>query len=107
MNNREENRELNARKKNKLWEDLKQRREQRRHENTEMSSKLKQLLSRDLTAAKAKEKKRSAEILGVFANHNFYAGGFTPEELRTTLEDLGPTYVKIGQFYEKYKEKME
>ena len=23
--------------------------------------------------------------------------GFTPQELRTTLEDLGPTYVKIGQ----------
>ena len=43
------------------------------------------------------EKKRSAEILSIFANHNFYANGFTPEELRTTLEDLGPTYVKIGQ----------
>ena len=42
-------------------------------------------------------KRRSAEILGVFAKHNFYANGFTPEELRTTLEDLGPTYVKIGQ----------
>lgn len=44
-----------------------------------------------------KEKKRSAEILGIFASHNFYANGFTPEEMRTTLEDLGPTYVKIGQ----------
>ncbi len=44
-----------------------------------------------------KEKKRSAEILGIFAAHNFYANGFTPEEMRTTLEDLGPTYVKIGQ----------
>lgn len=32
-----------------------------------------------------------------FAKHNFYANGFTPYELRTTLEDLGPTYVKIGQ----------
>ncbi|MCR4646780.1 MAG: hypothetical protein K5695_15460 [Oscillospiraceae bacterium] len=40
---------------------------------------------------------RSAEILAVFTKHNFYSGGFTPEELRTTLEDLGPTYVKIGQ----------
>lgn len=45
----------------------------------------------------ARSKKRSAEILGVFAAHNFYINGFTPEELRTTLEDLGPTYVKIGQ----------
>ena len=41
--------------------------------------------------------KRSMEIFGVFAKHNFYAKGLTPEELRTTLEDLGPTYVKIGQ----------
>ena len=44
-----------------------------------------------------RSKRRSAEIFGVFARHNFYAGGLTPEELRTTLEDLGPTYVKIGQ----------
>lgn len=40
---------------------------------------------------------RSAEILSVFAKHNFYVNGFDPRELRTTLEDLGPTYVKIGQ----------
>ena len=33
----------------------------------------------------------------MFTKHNFYVNGFTPEELRTTLEDLGPTYVKIGQ----------
>ena len=46
---------------------------------------------------KAKNKKRSAAIIGVFAKHNFYINGFTPEELKTTLEDLGPTYVKIGQ----------
>lgn len=44
-----------------------------------------------------KDSRRSAEILGVFARHNFYVNGFTPEELRTTLEDLGPTYIKIGQ----------
>ena len=42
-------------------------------------------------------KRRSAEILGVFTKHNFFSGGLTPEELRTTLEELGPTYVKIGQ----------
>ena len=42
-------------------------------------------------------KKRGAEMLAVFARHNFYANGLTPVELRTTLEDLGPTYVKIGQ----------
>lgn len=44
-----------------------------------------------------KNRKRAAVILSVFAKHNFYTNGFTPEELRTTLEDLGPTYVKIGQ----------
>ena len=44
-----------------------------------------------------KSKTRTATILGIFAKHNFYANGFTPYELRTTLEDLGPTYVKIGQ----------
>lgn len=44
-----------------------------------------------------RDSKRSAEMLAVFAAHNFYAGGLTPVEMRTTLEDLGPTYVKIGQ----------
>lgn len=44
-----------------------------------------------------KDRKRTAEILAVLAAHNFYANGFTPYEMRTTLEDLGPTYVKIGQ----------
>ena len=44
-----------------------------------------------------KSKSRAAVILGIFAKHNFYANGLTPYELRTTLEDLGPTYVKIGQ----------
>ncbi|MCR4890531.1 MAG: hypothetical protein K5979_15355 [Ruminococcus sp.] len=51
---------------------------------------------------KTKEKKwndkyRAAEILAVFTKHNFYSNGFTPVEMRTTLEDLGPTYIKIGQ----------
>lgn len=48
-------------------------------------------------SVKARDRRRSAEILAVFAAHNFYANGFTPWEMRTTLEDLGPTYVKIGQ----------
>ena len=46
---------------------------------------------------KKTNKKRAVAIMGVFAKHNFYSNGFTPEELLTTLEDLGPTYVKIGQ----------
>ena len=34
-------------------------------------------------------KNRAAEIFSVFAKHNFYVNGFTPQELKTTLEDLG------------------
>ena len=63
----------------------------------EMSSDLRSLLSKDISAMKRIQKTRAAEILAIFAKHNFYAGGFTPVEMRTTLEDLGPTYVKIGQ----------
>ena len=58
---------------------------------------MKEFMKEEVKSAKKKEKRRSAEIFAVFAAHNFYADGFTPEELRTTLEDLGPTYVKIGQ----------
>ena len=67
------------------------------HSAQELSDDLKRLLSGDIALMRKKEKSRGAEILGIFAKHNFYAGGFTPLELRTTLEDLGPTYVKIGQ----------
>ena len=67
------------------------------HTTAEMSTKMKQLLSGELKSMEKRKKTRAAEIMAVFANHNFYANGFTPVELRTTLEDLGPTYVKIGQ----------
>ena len=63
----------------------------------EMSAKMKEMLDPEIEQMKKQEKGRTAEILGVFAKHNFYATGLTPEELRITLEDLGPTYVKIGQ----------
>ena len=62
-----------------------------------MSSDLENLLSDDMKAMKRGEKTRSMEIWGIFAKHNFYMNGISPVELRTTLEDLGPTYVKIGQ----------
>ena len=64
---------------------------------TGMSQKLQQLLAKEIEAMNERRKGRLVEIIGVFAKHNFYANGLTPEELRTTLEDLGPTYVKIGQ----------
>ncbi len=68
-----------------------------KHTRAEMSENMKQLLSGQIKEYEKREKRRSAEMLGVFAKHNFYANGLTPEELRSTLEDLGPTYVKIGQ----------
>ena len=74
-----------------------ERRVQFRNSAKEMSEDLKKLISKDISYMKHREKTRSAEMLSIFAKHNFYAGGFTPVELRTTLEDLGPTYVKIGQ----------
>ena len=67
------------------------------HTPMNMTPELESLLASDIKAEGKKDKKRGAQMLSVLANHNFYANGLTPEELRTTLEDLGPTYVKIGQ----------
>ena len=67
------------------------------HTPMQMTPELERLLSADKKENDKKEKKRGAQMLSVLAKHNFYANGLTPEELRTTLEDLGPTYVKIGQ----------
>ena len=78
-------------------QELEDRKARLQHSKAEMSEKLKGLLSKEIDEQEKKEKHRAAEIIGVFSAHNFYANGFTPEELRTTLEDLGPTYVKIGQ----------
>ena len=83
--------------KKELHDELERRKEKLQHTNAEMSAKMKQLLSGELRDMKKHDKTRGVEIMAVFAKHNFYANGFTPEELRTTLEDLGPTYVKIGQ----------
>ena len=83
--------------KRELQEELEKRKQALKHTQAEMSTKMKQLLSGELREMKKSERTRGAEIIAVFAKHNFYANGFTPYELRTTLEDLGPTYVKIGQ----------
>ena len=71
--------------------------EQLKHGAEEMSAELKGLLAKELETLKTRNKYRYAEMLSIFAKHNFYANGFTPLELKTTLEDLGPTYVKMGQ----------
>ena len=39
---------------------------------------------------------RLREILSVIHKHNI-ARGVSPEKIRLILEDLGPTYIKLGQ----------
>ena len=64
---------------------------------SEVNADLKKLLDEEIEKFRTRDNKRSAEIISIFAAHNYYANGFTPVEMRTTLEALGPTYVKIGQ----------
>ncbi len=88
--------EAPVKSKDELQRELAASKEGFEHTAMEMTPELEDLLASQIRKDK-KEKKRAAEMLGVLAKHNFYANGLTPEELRTTLEDLGPTYVKIGQ----------
>ena len=43
------------------------------------------------------ESKRLEEIIGVIKKYQIVKNGLTPETLRKILEDLGPTFIKIGQ----------
>lgn len=43
------------------------------------------------------EAKRLQEIIAVITKHQIVKNGLTPETLKHLLEDLGPTYIKIGQ----------
>jgi len=94
---RKKKQEAAAKSKEERHQELERRKAQLQHTQAEMGAKLKSMLSGELKAMEKYKKTRAAEIMAVFAKHNFYANGFTPVELRTTLEDLGPTYVKIGQ----------
>ena len=94
---KQQRQEAAQKSKKERQEELERRKESLKHTQAEMSAKMKQMLSGEMREMKKREKTRGAEIIAVFAKHNFYANGFTPYELRTTLEDLGPTYVKIGQ----------
>ena len=94
---RKQKQEAAAKNKEERQQELERRKAALQHTQAEMSAKLKGMLSGELKAMEKYKKTRAAEIMAVFAKHNFYANGFTPVELRTTLEDLGPTYVKIGQ----------
>ena len=81
----------------KLKQEMDQIKAETGGDRKEMSSRMKELLKNEIADYKKREKTRGAERISIFAAHNYYANGFTPVELRTTLEDLGPTYVKIGQ----------
>ncbi len=81
----------------KRHEEMVQRREELARRRAENADNLKKMLAGDVEEMTKTDKTRGLEMIAVFAKHNFYAGGLTPVELRTTLEDLGPTYVKIGQ----------
>lgn len=94
---REEKVEARQMSKAARHQELEDRKNRLKHTQEQLSDKMKSLLSREFSEKEKKEKQRAAEIFGVFSAHNFYANGFTPIELRTTMEDLGPTYVKIGQ----------
>ena len=83
-----------VRSKDELARDLAYTKEQFEHTPMVMTPELEQLLASEIKDSGKKEKKRGAEMLSVLAKHNFYANGLTPLELRTTLEDLGPTYAK-------------
>ncbi len=83
--------------KEELQAELKGMKAEFTHTPMQMTPELEELLKSEIKAEGKKDKKRGTQMLGVLASHNFYANGLTPEELRTTLEDLGPTYVKIGQ----------
>ena len=43
------------------------------------------------------EAKRFEEIMVIIKKHNILKDGLTPEGLKHLLEDMGPTYIKIGQ----------
>ena len=44
--------------------------------------------------SKYNERTRLREILSIIRKHNIITG-ITPEKLRSILEDLGPTYIKM------------
>ena len=51
--------------------------------------------------ARTENKKRLQEITQIIKKHNLVKNGLSPEVLRLLLEDLGPTFVKLGQIMSK------
>lgn len=50
---------------------------------------------------KNENKKRLQEIAQIIKKHEIVKNGLSPETLRLILEDLGPTFVKLGQIMSK------
>lgn len=46
---------------------------------------------------KPEEQRRITEILEILKKHDIIKNGLNPEVLRLILEDLGPTFIKLGQ----------
>ena len=53
-------------------------------------------MNKEEAAAKKENSSRLLEILAIIRK-NELSRGLTPQKLRSTLEDLGPTFIKIGQ----------
>ena len=94
---KQEKKEKQRINKEKLRQEMENIKVETKGNRKEMSARMKELLKKEIAEYRKRERTRGAEMLSIFSAHNFYANGFTPVELRTTLEDLGPTYVKIGQ----------
>ena len=94
---KQEKKEKQRINKEKLRQEMENIKVETKGNRKEMSARMKELLKKEIADYHKRDKTRGAEMLSIFAAHNYYANGFTPVELRTTLEDLGPTYVKIGQ----------
>ncbi|MBQ8659672.1 MAG: AarF/ABC1/UbiB kinase family protein [Bacilli bacterium] len=53
-------------------------------------------MEKDLSKDGISSKERLAEIVGVLKKHNILSG-INPLKFRTILEELGPTFIKVGQ----------
>ncbi len=70
--------------------------QQRQSRRKRLQKKLRQKMNKEEAAAKKENSSRLLEILGIIRK-NGLSKGVTPQKLRSTLEDLGPTFIKIGQ----------
>ena len=46
---------------------------------------------------RSENRQRLAEIVEVVRKHEIVRGGITPEKLCAIIEELGPTFIKLGQ----------